>query len=152
MCAILDANVVHEVFSRNQRTEAGQAFFLWLKDRSGRLVVGGKLRRELARSRIAQTWLVEGIRAGLVRNANDDKVDQLSDELEDVCRSDDPHVIALARVSGARLLYSNDRDLHRDFGDKDLLKGPRGKVFSTLTSSRFTDVHQDLLNRRNLCR
>ena len=128
MCAILDANVAHEVFSRNQ-TEAGQAFFLWLKDRSGRLVIGGKLRRELARNRSAQSWLVEGIRAGRVLNENDDEVDQLSDELEDNCRSDDPHVIALARISGARLLYSNDRDLHTDFGDKHLLNRPRGKVF-----------------------
>ena len=151
MCAILDANVAHEVFSRNQ-TEAGRAFFRWLNERPRRLAVGGKLRRELARNGTAERWLVEGIRAGRVRNARDDDVNRLADELEGSCRSDDPHVIALARVSGARLLYSNDQALHQDFGDKDLLNRPRGKVFSTLETSDLTDVHQGLLKRRDLCR
>ena len=151
MCAILDANVAHEVFTANQ-TEAGREFLRWLTKRQGRLAVGGKLRRELARHRAAGIWIVEGIRAGRVRAAKDDDVDRLAEELAGSCRSDDPHVIALARVSGARLLYSNDRALHQDFGDRDLLNRPRGKVFSTLETPHLTDVHQGLLNRTDLCR
>lgn len=151
MCAILDANVAHEVFSEHQ-TEPGQAFFDWLNRRHGRLTVGGKARRELARHRAAARWLLEGIRAGRVRSENDGEVDRLSDKLEDRCRSDDPHIIALAKISGARLLYSNDRALHQDFGDRELVNQPRGKVFSTLETPRLTDVHQGLLNRRDLCR
>ena len=150
MCAILDANVAHEVFSRNQ-TEAGRAFLRWLNARPGRLAVGGKARRELARHRAAEAWLLEGIRAGRVRSENDDEVDRLSEELEDRCRSDDPHIVALAMVSGARLLYSNDGPLNQDFGDRDLVNTPRGKVFSTQESSRFTNVHRGLLSRRDLC-
>ena len=151
MCAILDANVAHEVFTANQ-TGAGREFLRWLTKRQGRLAVGGKLRRELARHRAAKRWIVEGIRAGRVRAAKDDDVDRLTEELAGSCRSDDPHVIALARVSGARLLYSNDRALQQDFGDKELLKHPRGKVFSTLETPHLTDVHQGLLNRTDLCR
>ena len=45
MCAILDANVAHEVFTANQ-TEAGREFLRWLTKRQGRLAVGGKLRRD----------------------------------------------------------------------------------------------------------
>ena len=37
MCAIVDANVAHEVFS-SDRPEAGVKFFNWIKTR-GRLVV-----------------------------------------------------------------------------------------------------------------
>jgi len=151
MCAILDANVAHEVFTTPQ-TEAGREFLRWLTRRQGRLVVGGKLRRELARHRAAERWIVEGIRAGRVRAARNDDVDKLAKELAGSCRSDDPHIIALARISGARLLYSNDRALHQDFGDRDLLKHPRGKVFSTLETPHLTDVHQELLNRTDLCR
>ena len=150
MCAILDANVSHEVFGRHQ-TEAGRVFFRWLNERHGRLAVGGKARRELAKNATAGRWLVEGIRAGRVQAQNDDEVDRLSGELEDACRSDDPHIIALAQVSRARLLYSNDQPLHQDFGNKDLVDRPRGKVFSTQGSPHLTNVHQRLLNRRDLC-
>lgn len=45
-------------------------------------------------------------------------------------RSDDPHVLALARVSGARLLYTGDTDLIADFKDKKIIDSPRGKVYS----------------------
>ena len=38
-------------------------------------------------------------------------------------RSNDPHVLALARVSGARLLYAEDGDLMTDFKDKRFVGG-----------------------------
>jgi len=53
--------------------------------------------------------------------------------------SNDLHVLALARVSGARLLYSEDRKLQRDF-----TKILRGKVYSKVD-------HQHLFKKR-LCR
>ena len=46
MCAIVDTNVVHEVFGR-QPTDAGEGFFRWLNSGKGKLVVGGKLKEEL---------------------------------------------------------------------------------------------------------
>ena len=46
MCAIVDANVVSEVFGSNL-SPAGEKFFDWLNKGSGRLVVGGKLLEEL---------------------------------------------------------------------------------------------------------
>ena len=45
-------------------------------------------------------------------------------------RSDDPHVLALARAAGVRLLYTADRDLISDFKDKRVIDRPRGKVYS----------------------
>lgn len=66
-------------------------------------------------------------------------------------QSNDIHIIALARVSGARLLFSNDTALHKDFRNKDLIDQPRGKVFSTLKSKQFTKAHKYLLENRNLC-
>ena len=46
-----------------------------------------------------------------------------------LCVSDDPHIIALARVSGARTLCSNDNNLHTDFKNQRLLSHPRGGVY-----------------------
>ena len=45
-------------------------------------------------------------------------------------RSDDPHVLALARAAGVRLLYTADSDLISDFEDRRVIDRPRGKVYS----------------------
>ena len=50
-------------------------------------------------------------------------------------RSDDPHVLALARVSGVRLLYRADKDLIADFKDKRFIDNPRGRVYSSAANA-----------------
>ena len=65
--------------------------------------------------------------------------------------SDDPHLLALAQVSGARLLYSNDSDLQDDFKNRRLIDNPRGRVYSTRVNRQFTRVHRRLLQRNDLC-
>ena len=152
MCAILDASVADEVFCPN-RPEAGVEFFNWIQDRIGRLVVGGKLLEELNRTSVRE-WARQALNAGLIRSVSASEVDTMTETLrnEGSCSSDDPHVIALARVSGARLLYSNDKKLQRDFKNKTLIDGPRGKVYSTLKDQSFTNSHRQILRRKDLCR
>ena len=41
--------------------------------------------------------------------------------------SDDPHVPALARATGVRLLYTGDRKLMDDFKNKELIDRPRAR-------------------------
>ena len=81
-------------------------------------------------------------------------MDEREEELsrEGRCLSNDAHIIALGQISGARLLYSNDKALHEDFGNKRLIDRPRGKVYSTNERKDFTNIHARLLNNRNLCR
>ena len=67
---------------------------------------------------------------------------------EERCRSNDTHVIALAQISGARLLYSNDKDLYVDFKNKHLIDEPRGKIYSTNEDKNFTNSHARLLKRQ----
>ena len=150
MCAIVDANVAPEVFGHH-RPPAGAEFFKWINQKGGRLVTGGKLLEELERTS-AREWVRQAMIAGRIRTGDDSQVDARAVELRDSCISDDPHVIALAQVSGARLLYSNDRDLHRDFRNKRLIDGPRGSVYSTRDDKEFRDRHRRLLRRRDLCR
>ena len=69
-----------------------------------------------------------------------------------MCESDDPHIIALAQISGARLLYTNDLALQRDFRKRDLIADPRGKVYSTHRRDDYTEAHRKLLSNRTLCR
>ena len=123
---------------------------LFRSKRHGQLVIGGKLRSELA-DFIPPKWLRQAILAGWVRQESDDVVDKLSGELEQDCRSNDPHIIALARLSGTRLLYSNDRALQKDFKDKNLIDRPRGTVFTTLETCDVTAAQKKLLARKDLC-
>ncbi len=73
-------------------------------------------------------------------------------QAEGQCSSNDQHVIALAQVSGARLLYSNDAQLQEDFKNSRLVDSPRGKVYTTIRHSDFRPSHRDLLRRTDLCR
>ena len=52
-------------------------------------------------------------------------------------RSDDAHVLALARKTGVRLLYTGDRDLIEDFKDKQFIDRPRGKVYTRAENARL---------------
>ncbi len=153
MCAILDANVIHEVFGINA-SEAGRQFWDWMNSHKGRLVVGGKLLREL---KIASGEFLEWSRqaqfSGKLNIQNQERINAKMKDLHVTgrCQSDDAHIIALAQISGARLLFSNDRALQQDFKNKELINNPRGKVYSTLRGSDFTTSHKNLLSRRDLC-
>ena len=161
MCAILDNNVVHEVFGQD-RPAAGKAFFDWIDSGGGRLVGGGRLFKELACNEKFRAWWQAATLSGLATRVGDEAVETETVRLtgRKACRSNDPHVIALALVSGARLLYSNDRDLGDDFRDRNLIGNPSGKVYTTrhgrdaphdLDNTKFRPSHRKLLDR-NACR
>ena len=153
MCAIVDANVAYEVFG-SDRPPAGKLFFDWLSSPRGQLVIGGKLREELARDRRFSQWLRSALRNGRARSVTDEAVDDHATELrrEGVCKSNDLHVLALALESGARLLYTNDTALIDDFGNREVIARPRGKVYTTTRNADVTDTHRRLLAARDLCR
>ena len=147
MGAILDANVAHEVFGGSNRPEAGRQFFDQINRGEGILVAGGKLLQELLGTSVRRD-IEEAFRSGRMKRINDRKIDALTKELQDQkeFKSNDPHVLALAQASGARLLYSNDGDLQKDFGNKGLIDQPRGKIYSTKRSNgEFKKSHKRLL-------
>ena len=152
MCAILDNSTRDEVFG-NLPTDRGRFFFDWINQGQGRLAIGGtKLRTELGGSTQQpgsvnfRRWLPTAIRLGFViQPDDDDMVDAAADNLEaqGICLSDDPHVLALAQDTGARLLYSNDEALRQDFTNRAIIGGVRGKVYPN------TDYREFLNDRRN---
>ncbi len=152
MCAIVDNNVRDQVFGNN-RPGAGEFFFNWLEERGGRLIVGGELLRELSGYSNFTDWLPGAIRSGRVSIIPDQAVDAETESLraEGVCRSNDEHVLALARLSGARLLFTNDNDLQDDFRDRSIVGGVRGRIYTTSERTDVRRTHRDLLNRRDLC-
>ena len=149
MCAILDANVVTVVF-RADCPPGAREFRDWLDSGSGRLAIGGLLRKELSGSEKFRAWLQQALLSGSARSVPDQIVDQEAAELaaHHSCRSNDEHVLALARLSGARLLYSRDQDLRDDFKDERLLDKPRGKVYP---ESQGNKCRRWLLRQADLC-
>src|SRR5215211_7557838 len=116
MCVIVDTNRAHAFFSApfsGDFAPVGK----WINDRDGRLVYGGKLKDELAKLDKARRLIAEWKRSGRAIELGDDTVSAEQDMVNScgLCRSNDQHISALARCSGARVLCTDDRLLMADF-------------------------------------
>lgn len=157
MCVILDLNILPDVFNpkpsrESSKAEAGSHLFDWLNTGRVRLVVGGKVRSELASNEQARHWMQEAIQSGRARAVNDRKVNERMTKLQTqgLCKSNDEHVIALAQISRANLLCTQDKNLMDDFRNKELIDKPRGRIYQTRNKGgklqKFGNTHRKLLN------
>ena len=135
-----------EVFG-DARPAAGEEFFNRINTGALRLIGGGKLLEELSRRENFRVWWRNASLGALVEQVDDEAVNLETARLTDekACRSNDAHVIALAAVGGARLLYTNDRRLQSDFKNRQLIDNPPGKVYSTRRSGAFSKGKKSLL-------
>ncbi len=141
MCAIIDAaNVGNELWD-HKGNDAGRGFREAVDAGRVPLVGGGsKLKRELANGgRQTMNWFAELRRSGKLAMYDDNNVDVREAQLQAMpsgiagaCQSNDHHIIALAQLTGARLLYTNDPALVKDFNDKQLIDAPRGKAANSI--------------------
>ena len=125
-CLIVDTNKLR--WFTDTSKEISQIVIDLLKKQRGKLYIGGELMHEYPPR--LRPWLAEGIRAGWIVNVPDGEVDQETTWLKvhHTLKSNDHHVVALARVSGARVLVSCDGCLRDDFRDRNLISQPRGKL------------------------
>ena len=144
MCLIVDANRAHVVFTQRD-AEVAAPIWEWLK-KGGILVYGGRLVEELGRTAGALRLLAELRRSGRAVLESDATMALEEERVRATgeCSSNDQHVIALARVSGARVLYTEDQALMGDFGNPRLLR-PKGKIYRRAE-------HRRLLTHRRGCR
>jgi predicted nucleic acid-binding protein len=143
MCIILDANRCGVAFATPPASEA-RPVLDWVTSGGGRIVYGGKLKAELQKNSVARQWMAQALRRGRAREVDARRIREEEAILKDLTlRSDDVHVLALARAGGARLIYTHDQALIEDFKDPAILNKPRGKVYKN-------EKNQDLLTR-NVC-
>ena len=158
MCAIVDTNVISEVL--RGKTEAGIKFKDWLENRKGKLIVGGKHLDELLGDNGFKSWFMEMRRSSVVEQISNELIQMHQSNLDqrNDLKSNDSHVLALAIESGARLLYTNDGDLKKDFSNKNIISCPLGKIYTTTERKgqkergKFRPAHKMLLNNKNLCK
>lgn len=105
------------------------------------LYYGGGLRREYFRSEKVKRMVKQLDQAGRAKAVPDAKVDARMVIVAPQCVSDDPHIIALALESGARLLCSLDQALHTDFTNPQLINAPRGHVYQNATHEHLIRQH-----------
>ncbi len=152
MCVIIDANAAHQVFG-DSKSEAGEFMLSRLSPRI-QLAVGGELLDELERIGGFSRWLLTARRTGHARLIPDDDVNAEADRLRsaETCQSNDHHVLALARISGARLLFTNDNALQDDFRNRRIIGGTQGRIYTTARSGDVSDAHRDYFSGRwRLC-
>lgn len=140
MCIIVDANKLG-TFLADPPDVDSEPIHRWLTRRSAKGVLvystGGKFNDELGRK--ARQKLAVYVQAGRARLVSPNRVADDANRLQASgrLRSDDAHVLALARASGARLLYTADAALIDDFKDRDLIDKPRGKIYSNAGNSNL---------------
>lgn len=127
MCLIVDANLASRVFGHPPEEDFIPVLD-WL-EKDGCLVVGGHLTTELGRLDKARRFVITLLRAGRARQIPDSDVEKEEAGIRAHCQSNDGHVVALARVSGARTLCTHDRDLQGDFRNPLLISQPRGSIY-----------------------
>lgn len=133
MCIILDVNSIGKF--KNPDDEDMEPVRDWLERKNGKIVYsyteqfnkewdeggGYQLRRNLQRR-------------DKFKEIPAQDVQEKADELEGQIESDDPHIIALAIIAEVKVLASNDRRLHEDFKNRNLVGG---KVYQTKSHSRL---------------
>lgn len=145
MCVIIDADVAGRVFAVPCENDFAP-LWEWIDCRSGKLVFGGKNGVELRRLSRVKGRLMEMWRAGQALQVPPPQIDAEKRAVTKlgICKSNDPHVIALARASGARILCTNDQNLETDFKNGELVPSPRGKIYKTAN-------HKRLLGHNRIC-
>jgi predicted nucleic acid-binding protein len=142
VCAIIDACVAVRVFVDKNDPDLMKIRTLLLEHKL-EVVYGGELAREYARLKAVARIVKLLDQAGIAKKHKDKSVDNEDKKVKEMnlCKSNDTHVIALARVARARLLCSADQGLHTDFKNKKLIDKPRGRIYQNAT-------HDGLLKRK----
>lgn len=134
MCLIVDINVAEAVFLKDDDPGFREVHRLLFTTGSPpvRLVHGGKLTEEYMGNRDIMRMVRVLDQAGRTRTIPDEHIEAECVAIRKglACKSNDIHILALARVAKVRLLCSNDQALQDDFHNKVLLDKPRGKVYS----------------------
>lgn len=123
MCIIVDTNCLNDL--NNPQNEDMKPVRDWLK-KHGSLIytTGGKYGEELKHSAI-KNQLVKWRQSNQFKQIKQkDKLEEQENQFKRMAlKSDDPHILALAKVANVKVLVSQDIDLHADFTNPQIVGG-----------------------------
>ncbi len=132
MCLIVDANLASVVF-KSTSDKAFEALRKSIFSNKLTLVYGGLLTEEYKKAGVLQLEIIGQLsRSGKLFKVSDSAIQKELTLIKNKCKSNDDHIIAMARAvrKRAHVLCSNDKDLRFDFQNKQLIDKPRGKIYS----------------------
>jgi len=137
MCVIIDASVAGLVFAIPSRPEYAPVW-QWIEEKDGVIVYGGQLAQELGKVREGARRLRSLSQAGKAHRVSPANLEREEATvrglgarlgLRRLRKFNDRHVIALARLSGARVLCTDDGDLQDRFRNTGLVPRPKGRIY-----------------------
>ena len=133
MCVILDVNSIGKF--KDPADEDMEPVWNWLDRRNGKIAYAStkKFEEEWEKGGGIQLRM-ELQRRDKLKEIPAQDVQEKAEELEGKIESDDPHIIALAIIANVKVLVSNDRTLHEDFKNRNLVGG---RVYQTKSHSRL---------------
>jgi hypothetical protein len=147
VCVIVDNNLAARVLvQEDPEFEPVWTRLFLIHKPTIRVAYGGKLRDELFGNKEVRRALRILDSAGRAKLVPDQKIEQELRTVLDsgLCKSNDAHVIALARAAPARVLVSDDRDLFQDFKNPKLLSSSRGKVYQRREHVKLLNMPCDM--------
>ena len=135
MCIVVDANMFGAF--KDPANENMESVWNWLRKKNGKIAYSNTKKFEEEWERGGMTSLIKLLRqSGQLKEIPPQEVEAKENELNriDTIRSDDPHIIALAIIANVKVLVSNDRTLHEDFKNRNLVGG---RVYQTKSHSRL---------------
>ncbi len=133
MCVILDVNNIGKF--NEPADEDMKPVWNWLDRQNGKIAYASTKKFEEEWERGGGIQLRRELqRRNKLKEIPAQDVQEKADELEGKIESDDPHIIALAIIANVKVLVSNDRTLHEDFKNRDLVGG---SVYQTKSHSRL---------------
>lgn len=133
MCVILDVNNIGKF--NEPADEDMKPVWNWLDRQNGKIAYASTKKFEEEWERGGGIQLRRELqRRNKLKEIPAQDVQEKADELQDRIESDDPHIIALAVIAEVKVLVSNDRRLHEDFKNRNLVGG---KVYQTKSHSRL---------------
>ena len=131
MCVIVDTNTFHRFKKRNN--EDMEPVWTWLEKRGGKIAYSDTETLEREWNGAGMPDLRDQLRqAGRLKIVPPQDVQEKADELKGKIKSNDEQIIALALITGVKVLISyseyesgqkGDRDLFDDFRDRNLVGG-----------------------------
>jgi len=145
MCIIVDTNVLSEVFdSSNQNHMDFKPVYEWIMHGKGKLVFGGsKYAKELGKYLPLFVQLKKVNKAVYLEDEIVDTEQQFLSGVISHSNFDDQHLVALLKLSGCKLICSNDRRAYPYFThSKFFSKNNRPKIYSSKRNIKLlTDLY-----------
>lgn len=143
MCVVIDTNKAAD-FCKQERPYL-KVLMKWIL-KGGRIVSGGRLQGELFKITEMRALVSEWSKRGNLVQLSTDVVANKEKEISPLCKSDDPHVLAIAIISNAHIVVTEDKLLIEDLRDLKIVKRRRRIYKENGASPSRIDRHLSLLN------